>query len=277
LLGSHVPSGEPTLANDWTNRQLVSKWSEVMGQLGGILNAIVEWLLLTSGLPSIPVTNPAFQVMRAGVLSTITLIFLILWQIVSRITIIRALWDKKAQIEGYWIEKIKRRDSVFITIVRIRRRMLFDRRYTIYGEALDFAVGDGSDFKIHASFKSNSLHFSNDTNLVLIFNYTATTRSTNAVSAGLAEYTFDDFDMSRGHGWFVSVIDGANHVIADKEKDSFDLEKLKISDWLFVAFKNRRLISTIFTWRRHLAQQAYSVIIQRQDLAQIKDGKNAAK
>lgn len=189
----------------------------------------------------------------AAIVSMVPFIIPILF---SRMRIIRRMLHRETGVEGFWIERVARGDRNFVTLLQIGRRFLTNKPY-VYGETLEFPSGDFRSPAKYAKFKSNSLHFEIEDDVVLTFNYKSDIVHMDANSIGLAQYEFPKFAARHATGWFIGVVDGSGELKMKAALDKITLHKISWWDWLALAQKNGQVISSFNHWKIYLAKHEY--------------------
>ncbi len=177
----------------------------------------------------------------------------------SRLRIMRRMLHRETGVEGYWIEHVSRGDRKFVTLLQIGRRFRTNKHF-IYGETLEFPAGDYKRPVKYAKFKSNSLHFEIEDDVVLTFNYNSDIVHTETNSIGLARYEFPKFAAKHATGWFIGIIDGSGYLKTERSVDKITLHKISWWDWLWLAHNNGHLISSFDCWKMYLANHEYDRI-----------------
>ncbi|MCR9130534.1 MAG: hypothetical protein NXI12_13525 [Alphaproteobacteria bacterium] len=177
----------------------------------------------------------------------------------KRVRILRCIYTKAAQSEGTWIEKIQRDDKSYVTMIDIRRRFLTNS-YFISGETIEFPDGTFAAPSVYATFKSDSLHFDENHEVILTFNYSSSFTNRSENRTGLAKYVFPNMAKTAATGWFVGVLDGNGAVHSEIKKDTLQLQRITRWDWVKRAIADKKFFASLSKWKLYLAWVAHREI-----------------
>ncbi|RIJ30854.1 hypothetical protein [Henriciella algicola] len=169
-----------------------------------------------------------------------------------QIRILRMIWDRKVKTEGTWVEKISQNGKNYVTMFRIWRRFN-NNEFSVYGETIEFDCEYCKTKKIYARFSSDSLHFDLNHEIKITFNYNSSIVGEHDNRTGLAQYGFPKLASEAATGFFVGVLDGNGRVRENIVKTDIRLKRLKFSDWLKYAAKDKKLIESVWHWKFYLA------------------------